>query len=180
MRYLLLIALVQFSLINFEDASQAIQTMAVPNWSILSQNVVNKGCSYDLQGVCQGFCEDSSECVELMNFNEKVCGCKTCSFNQITKQCNGQCGNIVLESCVSKVAEPKSSSDCACASCNAYFANVVATTQLITSSVINDLYNIPSPVCDDSTCFGNSCTPLFLSINHNRVNESLFCKCGTF
>ena len=110
-------------------------------------------------------------CEELVNFDSKVCGCGFCTFNTISKSCNGQCGNLVLSTCISNGTIPTKDSDCICKSCTSEIKNVN-----IGDEYYPDYEDVPS--CDESTCSGNACEPVYVSlIGRLRVNDTLYCNC---
>jgi hypothetical protein len=153
------------------SSSYQIRTIVQTNWDIESQSYINKGCKYNTTGQCTGYCPLTlKRCVELANFNTKVCGCAFCSFNITTRKCNGQCGNLVLDRCVSKVEIPKKDSDCFCRSCTSEIQNLN-----FGDADYPDYQDFPT--CDSSTCSGNSCEPLYVSVERKRVNETIYCNC---
>jgi hypothetical protein len=164
----------QTLLFKTATSSSSIRTLAKINWDISGQNILNKGCKYDVNGKCTGFCPLTlKRCEELVNFDSNVCGCGYCSFNTTTKKCNGQCGNLILDSCVSKVEIPTKDSDCLCASCKSGW-------ETVGGDPANPDYQV-TPSCDQTTCFGNSCEPVFVSFNgRTRANETLYCSCSNF
>jgi hypothetical protein len=169
------ILFIQTLLFKTTSSSLTVRTIAKVNWDIVGQNFINKGCKYDTNGKCSGYCPlTMKKCEELKNFDSKVCGCGFCTFNTTSKKCNGQCGNIVLDSCVSRVAIPTKDADCLCTSCTSEFQNIN-----IGDAEYPDYEDVPS--CDRSTCSGNSCEPVYVSLNgRSRVNETLYCNCRNF
>jgi hypothetical protein len=145
-------------------SSYNVRSVSKVNWEIVGKNDINKGCKYDTTGKCTGYCPFTMrQCEELINFDEKVCGCQSCRFNATTKSCNGQCGNLLFDTCVSKTAIPTRDQDCLCPSCRSKWV-------IIDSEVL--------PSCDSSTCNGNSCEPVFVTVDgRTRVNDVLHCNC---
>jgi hypothetical protein len=172
--FLCLLAVIFIQTLMFKNASTSFQvrTVAKINWDIVGQNIFNKGCKYDANGKCGGFCTFTMKrCEELVNFDSKVCGCGYCTFNTVTKKCNGQCGILVLDTCVSKVAIPAKDSDCVCSSCNAEIKNVN-----IGDDENPEYEDVPS--CDRKSCNNNPCEPVYISLNSRaRVNDTLYCNC---
>ena len=160
--------------------SFVIQTYSVSNWNQTSaKNAINENCRF-ISNKCTGTCSITNKpCQVLYNFDEPVCGCSYCLYNTSTKQCNGVCSNTLLQTCVSKKANPKKSSDCICTSCSAYWKTIQTTTIV---------YNYPSdyyigeqiPSCDAVTCYtGNSCSFFFVSKNRrSAINNTLYCACN--
>jgi hypothetical protein len=153
-----------------ESTSFVIQSMSRVNWNVLSQNYINKDCKYDSRGKCSGFCPLTLKfCTELLNYDQKVCGCAYCLFNRTTKTCNGQCGNLVLSNCINRVKNPSKNSDCVCSSCETKMVDVN----------IGDDYNveiIKLPSCDSSMCHSRPCIPFFISPNKTTRNLECMCK----
>ena len=168
----------------------SVPSIGVPSTSFWNSKNDNKGCAYNSKGICTGVCLMTlKSCVEIRNFNQLVCGCLTCTFNSTTKRCGGQCHNTVLQSCVSKVAQPKKASDCVCASCQAFLAPpppILRGFQTTVMTTTVNYYENPAdgnigglkPTCDSSTCYNNECTPVFINKNGRRVNDTLYCRCG--
>jgi hypothetical protein len=178
-------SIITFITINFSHihANGIINTLSIPDWNrIYARNGLNDFCRFNSQNKCVGLCPVTmKQCEILTNFNQQVCGCNFCMFSPITKQCFGQCSNIVLEKCVSKVPIPTSSNDCTCASCKASL-KIIETTQAYNydNGEFNYHYigeHIPS--CDESTCYlGNSCSFYYLSLNRRKINDTLYCSCN--
>ena len=157
LKFILLI--IQYQLAT---SSMSIQTLDVPNWyTNYAKNGINDNCSLNSRNKPIGICPlTGKKCQILINFNQLVSGCEYCNYNPTTKQCNGQCPNTFLQTCISKVAIPKKSSDCVCASCNAAW-----TTD-------------EEPSCDASTCYSKECNAFLVSSGHRVVNSTLYCKCS--
>ena len=111
-----------------------------------------------------------SFCQILTYFKNPVCGGLSCYFDASTGQCGGQCGNTVLEQCVSKVESPNDDSDCVCEISK---ANSNATYFDQQSKVL--IINMPS--CDASTCYGNSCSFFYVSVDRQSDNV-LYAYCN--
>jgi hypothetical protein len=134
--------------------SITVPTIALPNWNpVYSRVPINNQCNVDLS-VCNetfnSFTQDN--CKSLLYFNKPTCGGLLCYFNQRTGKCDGQCKNIILETCVSRVEKPNKDSDCICGSSVASFT----------------LDGIPE--CDTSNCFGNPCVFAYVSLNRQKDN----------
>jgi hypothetical protein len=172
---LIAVLFIQTLLFKTTSSSLTVRTIAKVNWDIVGQNWINKGCKYDAYGKCGGYCSlTMKRCEELVNFDSKVCGCGYCSFNTTTKKCGGQCGILVIDTCVSKVAIPAKDSDCLCSSCKGEIQNVNIGDQYYP-----DYEDVPS--CDQSTCSGNACEPVYVSLNgRTRVNDTLYCNCRNY
>jgi hypothetical protein len=156
--------------ILYKTASSNMRTYSIKRWDIDGQNYINKGCRYDINNKCTGFCPTTlKKCEELVNFNTKVCGCGYCKFNTITKRCNGQCGNLILETCISKVDQPTKDSDCACSSCKAAWI-----------TIHNDDYGYDEeyPSCNEATCHVHGCEAHYISANGEK-NDTLYCSCNS-
>jgi hypothetical protein len=164
-----IIAIIFIHCLPSETASSSFQIRSISkyNWDVFGKNEINKGCKYDINGKCTGTCRlTSKKCVELVNFNKKVCGCEYCKFDASTRRCSGQCGNLILSKCVSKPAIPSRDEDCICSSCK---------SKWITSN------KIVLPSCDGSTCNNNACEPVYVSVDGRvRVNNTLYCNCLNF
>ena len=107
-----------------------------------------------------------STCQVLTYFNTPVCGGQSCYFNQTSQKCDGQCSNPILQKCVSKTESPQSDVDCTCASS---IANPVVLLRGQPIQII--------PSCDASTCFLNSCSFFYVSINRLK-NATLYAACN--
>jgi hypothetical protein len=162
--------LVIFTLIQTTFSSNLVQKISKINWDVAAKNDYNKGCYYDSHGICAGSCLGSTKsCVELINYDTKVCGCPYCKFNSTTKICNGQGSNLILESCVNRVPNPKSDSDCMLSSCTAEFIEINYDYDYESEKIL-----IPS--CDPSTCSGNACLPVYVMTN-STAPRNLECIC---
>jgi hypothetical protein len=152
------------------SSSYSFQKIMKPNWDVVSKNEYNNGCNYNSDGVCAGTCLNSTtDCVEMMNYDTKVCGCTFCKLDVNTNKCEGQCSNLLLGNCVNRVANPTSDSDCECASCKAEFVDVKNGD----TDNVDEVITLPS--CDASTCFGNPCIATFVATN--GLNRTLECIC---
>jgi hypothetical protein len=162
---------------NSIEGNSQVQTFSVPDWNTqYAQNGINNNCRM-FKDKCLGMCtKTNKKCEKMMNFNETVCGCVNCFYNRTLKLCTGQCQNTFLQTCVSKVANPTSTNDCACASCK-------ATWQIITTTggyyyAENDGTGQVA-TCDDSTCYpGNSCSFFYASMGRRPISDTLYCKCN--
>jgi hypothetical protein len=164
--------LIHAVLYEIASSSYQIRTIAKIDWTVVGQNYINKGCKYNINGQCTGYCPLTlKRCEEIANFDTKICGCNYCTFNSSTSKCNGQCSNILLDSCVGKVPLPKKDSDCICTSCTSTWVNVN-----VGDEYYPEYEDVPS--CNDSTCGGNSCEPVYVSLSRRqRVNDTLYCNC---
>jgi hypothetical protein len=179
---MIMIALFIYLKISSIWMNSQIQTIDLPDWkSKYSRNGLNNFCRFDYFKRCVGYCPiTNSSCRIMTHFNQKVCGCKFCYFNNIFNKCFGQCSNTVLETCVSKVPIPTKNSHCKCASCKALW-NIIETTKAHYNYVEDSNYFLEQqiPSCDDSTCYqGNSCSYYYFSKNRVLINDSLFCQCN--
>jgi hypothetical protein len=170
--------LIIFSNSNLITRSQELlQTIQVPDWSLSrANNAINKNCRFDENGDCKGICSiNLTPCTILFNFDQPVCGCQFCAFNNITRQCFGQCENTVIQTCVSIKVNPKQNSDCVCAGCVAHW-DIILTTHAYYYDELEIGDKIAS--CDDTTCYGNTCTAFIASKQTTPVNDSLYCACN--
>lgn len=159
------------------SASSNINILSVPNWKLLySHNSFNKFCTFNKYRKCVGTCPLTMKpCSVLKNFNQDVCGCNFCMYDKAERKCYGQCSNVFLETCVSKVPLPASDDDCTCASCS---ASLKTTNPYVNNQSIYD-NGQQVPTCDASTCYaGNSCSFFYMSLNHRKINETLYCQCN--
>jgi hypothetical protein len=154
-----------------------IQTNSIPDWNTqYAQNGLNNNCRMT-NGKCLGLCtKTNKKCEKIMNFNQTVCGCVNCGYDKYLKQCTGQCSNTFLQTCVSKVANPTTTNDCVCASCNATW-QIKTTTGGYLYGETNGTGQVAT--CDDSTCYpGNSCSFFYASIGGSKISDKLYCKCN--
>ena len=157
-------------------AQELLETIQVPDWDMTrARNSINRNCRFDDNGVCTGVCSiNLAPCKILYNFDTPVCGCQFCGFNNVTRQCNGQCPNTILQTCVSIKVNPKQSSDCICASCEATWETILTTQAYYYDQFIGDQLAF----CEDGTCHGNTCTPFIASKANKHVNDTLYCACN--
>jgi hypothetical protein len=139
------------------SASSRTQSVSKVNWDIVGKYPINKKCEYNARGNCIGACPlTGGACVELLNYDTKVCGCQYCKFNATSNSCQGQCSNLVISKCVSIVDSPSNDRDCVCSSCSSSTGPV---------DNIND-YGVPETTiedsCNDQTCNNNECLPVYV------------------
>jgi hypothetical protein len=111
-----------------------------------------------------------SFCQILTFFQTPVCGGLSCYYDSEQRQCKGQCSNTVLEQCVSQVNNPSKDSDCICASSIANSNATYFDQQL-------NILTIDMPSCDANTCYGNSCSFFYISINR-QSDKNLYAFCN--
>jgi hypothetical protein len=143
------------------SANIAIQTMGLINWNQYFANLpINSACQgssiEDCNNIFNAF--TMNFCQVLTYFKTPVCGGLSCYFDTNTGQCGGQCSNTVLEKCVSKVDNPSEDSHCACASS-------VAISNATSFDTETNTLTVAIPSCDASTCFVNSCSFRYISVN---------------
>ena len=156
------------------QSNTQINTYALPSWSTNGAlQAINRGCTAfpNSNGICSGVSLFTLKpCSKLTYFNQPVCGGLSCFYNSKEGRCDGQCSNAFLGKCVSTVSKPSSDADCKCATSNAY-KNGTSYDQSQNELTIN------IPWCDDSTCYGNSCSFFFVSVN--RVSDQqLYAWCN--
>ena len=176
----ILIAFILIQCISLSRSNRQIQTVSTFNWEDqYATNDINKNCYYNASTMtCDGMCFNGKPCRILLNFDEPVCGCFYCRFNRTTSKCYGQCSNILLQTCVSKVYHPTKSSDCICASCSPTW-EIIMTTLPYYYGEVDYIKGEKYPSCNPSTCFpGNSCLPVYVSKNHVAINNTLYCQCN--
>jgi hypothetical protein len=146
-------------------ANTQILTLGVIPWNpFYSNKLINQGCNWnDPAGVCEENVSTFtlSKCQILTHFKTPVCGASSCYYNSTAGKCDGQCSNTILSTCVSQSDNPSQDSDCVCASSTAMFVNNFN----IRTGV--NLINIPT--CDPRTCYGNTCSFKYVSVN--RVSD---------
>ena len=150
-----------------ESYSQ-INTISLPSWSNNGALLpINNGCTAfpNPDGTCSGYnLLTLKQCSQITYFNQPVCGGLSCFYNSTKGQCDGQCSNSFLGKCVSIVSNPSSNADCKCATSNSYM-NGTSYDQS------QNVLTIEIPWCDASTCFGNSCSFFFVSVNRVSDNQ---------
>ena len=148
------------------ESNTQINTIALPSWINISSTLpVNRGCKPlpNSDGTCVGVnLFTLKQCTPLTYFNQPVCGGLSCFYNATKGKCDGQCPNTFLGKCVSTVSNPSSNADCKCATSNAYRNGTYYDQS-------QNVLTINIPWCDDSTCFGKSCSYFFVSVN--RVSD---------
>ena len=139
-------------LIALSDDSIKQNSQMQLNWNIISKNNINKNCSFNKYGRCVGLCGNNlrSRCVKLFNNNQRVCGCRFCALDKRTKKCYGQCKNLLLGSCQSRISIPESDMDCQCTYCSTNLV-VVKREQILK--------------CNPSTCYSKQCKIIMKGTN---------------
>ena len=153
------------------NANMAISTIGLFSWYPYYANLqINEACPYNnIQQCSINFNPFTlSPCQILTYFNRPVCGGQSCFFNQTSQKCDGQCSNPILQTCVSKSDTPRVDGDCVCASSS--------TNPSIWSNFSLGYYQY-LPSCDASTCYGNSCSFFYVSINRIS-NGTLYARCN--
>jgi hypothetical protein len=83
-----------------------------------------ESCNYASNGGigCAGSCNvKNSVCEMIIDTDMLYCGCSFCNYDSSIDKCVGMCSNRQLGKCIGRVSQPKSDSDCACATCYTSF-----------------------------------------------------------
>jgi hypothetical protein len=157
---LLCISVTLFCQLSTVRASSRVLTIMKVNWDIVGKSPINAKCEYNAKGKCIGGCPlTGGACVELLNYDTKVCGCQYCKFNATSNSCQGQCSNLVTGNCVSSAVVPSNDSDCVCSSCKSKIKENDYTDDY------GQVKTIEEYTCDDSTCNKNTCLPVFVRLD---------------
>ena len=153
--------------VNIVSANIAIQTMGLINWDQYYASLpINSACRGSTIDYCNNVFNayTMNFCQVLTYFKKQVCGGLSCYFDASAGQCRGQCSNTFLQKCVSKVDNPSEDSDCVCASS-------VATSNSTSFDPETNTLTIGIPSCDASTCFGNSCSFCYISVDRQSDGQ---------
>ena len=76
-------------------------------------------CNYSPDGLgCEGSCGVRNANCEMVQSDDMLyCGCTYCNYDAAANKCSGQCQNLGIDKCISRIAKPKSDADCGCFSC---------------------------------------------------------------
>ena len=103
------ISFIIYCLLVANSTSTTIKTITTTGWC---SNQCDEGCD-----------QRNSICGQMMDGDVLYCGCQYCNFDNSTGKCNGVCplmeGTIYnwINTCVSRVQNPKKDSDCTCTTC---------------------------------------------------------------
>ncbi len=195
--------MLRFTILSIIIISMAIREIkassAIPTISKLTVEQIKAGTSLNNNckvngSICSGNCINGRKCEWLRNFDEPFCGCLSCAFNTRTSKCEGQCSNLLLQSCLSIIPVPKKSSDCVCIGCSASQKEVIEqydlydpvsqqiktiNTATIETSVDCSTCNPPSPSSSSSRRRG--CFPHYVAMpdmGRQRFNDTAYCSCN--
>jgi hypothetical protein len=110
---------------------------------------------------CLAGCKERNSVCEVVKDTDMLYyGCTFCNFNTSVNKCVGMCSDRQLGKCIGRVSQPKSDSDCACATCS-------------TS------YNTTGGIVCSGSCFqsGLSCKPTRVP-EYNVFGYADKCVCG--